>query len=110
MHARLSMNSDIESLFRSASRQAEPETQAERVIKIAEQEFRGLSEAQESRKKEVMDIQDQLKKLKKKLRRTRNIRNSRKVEVNKKRSERRNKIKKDIELLRMRLQEIKLEG
>jgi len=103
----------IESFFKEIDQTYQPEepkTQGERVVRQAEQEFRGFSEEHKSRQQEMRSIRAELKRLKKKFRRFKNVRNSRLVEVNKRRSKKRAEIKKKIELLRIRMQEIKLEG
>ncbi len=103
----------IESFFKEIDQTyppEEPKSQGEKVVQKAEQEFRGFSEEHKSRQQEMKDIRAELKKLKRKFRRFKNVRNSRLVEVNKRRSEKRAEIKKKIEILGMRMQEIKLEG
>ena len=107
------MNSEeVESLFREGDktyRPEEPKTRGEKIVRLIEQEFRGFSEEQKSRQQERKEIGDTLRSLRKKLRRARNLRNSRLTEVNNRRASKRASIKKKIEILRMRLQEIDLE-
>ncbi len=103
---------EVESLFIEVDktyRPAEPKTRSEKIVQLAEQEFRGFSEEHKSRQQERKKIQEKLKTLRKKLRRTRNIRNSRLSEVNAKQAAKRAAVKKEMDILRMRLQEIDLE-
>lgn len=101
--------SELDSFFEdcnSGYKDVEPESPSEKIIKKAEQEFRGFSKEQQSRHEERQKILKELKTLRIKFRRLRNTKNVRKKKVNAQKARKRAVIKKKMEVLRVRLQEI----
>ena len=85
------------------------DTYASRVVDDAEEEFLKLSTIEEEREKDRLEIAAQLKALKTKLRNAKNIRNHKKTDVNKSLSDKRKRIKQEIALLELKLEDLKME-
>lgn len=102
--------SEIDKLFEEALQEnnisLEPLTLAEKVVQRAEEEFRGYSGEEKSRRDEEEEIRDCIKILEGRLLKNKNIKNHKLVHLNAKRSEKRKEIKKKIIFLQLRLQEI----
>lgn len=102
--------SEIDKLFEQALQEnnisLEPQTVAEKVVKIAEEEFKGYSGEEQSRQDEETEIRECIKILEKQLLKNKNIKNHKLVHLNVKRAEKRKEIKKKIAFLQLRLQEI----
>lgn len=101
----------MESLFDEAFRESTKtyETLGEKIVSRAEAEFNGYSDEEKSRRVEIQEIKEQTKKLLAELRSYPNIKNTKRTEANLQRSKKRKEIKKKIELLKLRLQEIERE-
>lgn len=106
------MDEDLDLLFHEAVHENSIETQpsfVEKIISKAEEEFKGYSLEEQSRQDEEAELKEKLKKLKKSLRQAKNIRNPRLQHLNKQRSEKRRKLKREIAECQLRLQEIDME-
>lgn len=102
--------SELEDLFEEALIEngitPEPLTIAEKVVKRAEEEFRGYGEEEQLRIDEETEIREKIKSLELQFQKNKNIKNYRLSELNAKRAEKRKEIKKKISILKIRLQEI----
>lgn len=101
---------EFEQLFSSTVEELEKsqhiDTPAEKVIKEAEQEFLSYSEEEKSRRDEESTLQKKIMSLKTQLHKYKNIKNPRMRAANEKRAAKRKEITKNIELHKLRLQEI----
>jgi hypothetical protein len=88
----------------------DPETSTDKIVNQSKLEFNmGGTEKQLSIKNERDDILTQIKTLEKKMRKYKNVKNTKMTQVNKKMCEMRKKIKMEIDILKIRLDEIEIE-
>ena len=97
-------------LVKEIEKEEAPENSADKFVARIEDEFiGGATPEQEDRQDERDNIEKKLAKYRRDLRGCKNIKNHRRTDANAKIGERRAKIKKKIEILELRLREIKLE-
>jgi len=108
---RKSMDQQLENLFQIADKDHTPtiQTLSDKVIYLAEEEFKALSTEQQMRQEEKEYYNKKIQKYKRQLKKCKNVRNPRLSHVNEKRREMRVKLKQKIALCEMSLQEIKEE-
>lgn len=96
---------DYEKLFETTLAEEE-KTFGEKFLERVEEDFEGVTPEALSRKEEREEIREKIKELELKIRKTPNVKNIRLSSINKERSEKRKKYKREIDLLKLRLEEI----
>lgn len=101
---------ELEGMFRDLEKESTNNSTsvAEMIIKGVEAKFRGTPE-QVSREEEREEIRNEIKSYTSQLHKYKNIRNPRATIANQKRKEMRDKLRKKIELCKLRLKEIDME-
>jgi len=104
----MDLHIETDAFFESAFKEATKthDTLGDKIVSKAEAEFKGFSEEERSRQDEISQIKEEVNKLRGNLRKCTNIKNPKMQEANKKRSDKRKELKKEIALLEIRLQEI----
>lgn len=101
---------DVDELFKAhCPEDEEILTPGEAFVRRIEEEYTGFTPEQESRNDEKKKINDAIKELEQKIRMCPNIKNHRMKAVNDERAKKRKQYKLQIDLLKLRLDEIKIE-
>ncbi len=101
---------DFEKIFDDEIKKDYVLTSTDKIIKSAELEFQmGGTEKQLTIKNESEDLLSRKKKLEKELSKCKNVRNIKMTQVNKKMAERRTKIRNQINIINLKLDELKIE-
>ena len=101
---------DADALLFEAMRENEKITSlGDKIVFNSEREFKGYSEEEKSRQEEISELNSRSEELKRLLKMNGNIKNYRLRHLNAKRSEKRQKIRKELDFIELRLDEISKE-